>query len=258
MRNNTLSLREPLLSVLLASWLVLAPFAAASAEQTTVPGPAVIRQTEQAPSPGSPTASSSPVLSAVEGSGRIERQHKLYEGLFVTGLLAIPFDDQLTRSTAHDTGKLTDFFNHFGEATFLAPILAGTYYLGDTRDKETARLAAVALVNAAAVTQGLKLLTGRGRPTEEDAGDFTGPTTESGMGSFPSGHTSAAFAVATVYAERHPKRKWLYYGLAAAVAVARVDKSKHFPSDVLVGAAVGVHEAHNALYHRKGLLSFRF
>jgi membrane-associated phospholipid phosphatase len=69
-------------------------------------------------------------------------------------------------------------------------------------------------------------------------------------GSFYSGHASAAFLAATylsyTYPLRHPEFKgeaWLWagsLGAAAAVASLRVAAGKHFPSDVVVGAAAGV------------------
>jgi membrane-associated phospholipid phosphatase len=62
-------------------------------------------------------------------------------------------------------------------------------------------------------------------------------------GSFPSGHTIAAFSVATVIARRYPRhRKWLpyvAYGLAGVVGFSRLTLSSHFPSDVLVGGVLG-------------------
>ena len=63
-----------------------------------------------------------------------------------------------------------------------------------------------------------------------------------GNGSFPSGHTIAAFSVATVVARRYPHHRWLpfvAYGLASVVAFSRVSLSAHFVSDVFFGGALG-------------------
>jgi hypothetical protein len=63
-----------------------------------------------------------------------------------------------------------------------------------------------------------------------------------GNGSFPSGHTIAAFSLATVYAKRYPNprwRVWLAYGLATIVGFSRVTLQSHFPSDVFAGGALG-------------------
>jgi membrane-associated phospholipid phosphatase len=63
-----------------------------------------------------------------------------------------------------------------------------------------------------------------------------------GVGSFPSGHTIAAFSVATIFADRYPHpqwHRWLAYGLATLVGFSRVSLQTHFPSDVFAGAALG-------------------
>jgi PAP2 superfamily len=63
-----------------------------------------------------------------------------------------------------------------------------------------------------------------------------------GIGSFPSGHTIAAFSIATVFAERYRNHRWVpyvAYGAAALIGFSRVTLSAHFPSDVFLGAALG-------------------
>lgn len=57
--------------------------------------------------------------------------------------------------------------------------------------------------------------------------------------SFPSGHASAAFAMATVLAEDHPKSKWLAYGAASVISWSRVEVHAHRWHDVIAGAALG-------------------
>ena len=56
----------------------------------------------------------------------------------------------------------------------------------------------------------------------------------------PSGHATNAFAVATVLGHRYPTYRVPLYALAASVAFARVYLGRHYPSDVLAGAAVGL------------------
>jgi len=67
--------------------------------------------------------------------------------------------------------------------------------------------------------------------------------------SFPSGHASTAFCLATslslalrTYEVKSSTRKWISssaFALAGATAVLRVVAGKHYPSDVLAGAALG-------------------
>lgn len=57
--------------------------------------------------------------------------------------------------------------------------------------------------------------------------------------SFPSGHTSVAYAAAVVLAMFHPRKRNLFFALAAAIAWSRIYLGKHYPLDVLGGAVVG-------------------
>ncbi|WP_026174279.1 phosphatase PAP2 family protein [Effusibacillus pohliae] len=58
--------------------------------------------------------------------------------------------------------------------------------------------------------------------------------------SFPSGHATAAFCMATVLSVALPACILVFYSLAAAVAVSRVYLGLHYPSDVTIGAALGI------------------
>ena len=200
------------------------------------------------------------------GSSIPERRPNALKGpeeLALAGLLLMPLDHSLAKAIvpAGPDKKMdgaTEAANSLGTPQVLVPALAAMYFLGKKGDKDTANMAVSALASAAIMTQGMKYMTGRARPNMPNAGDFTGPHGGAGYSSFPSGHTAAAFAVATVLANRRPDQKWLYYGLATAVGVARVRKSAHFPSDVLVGAAVGMYAGNRAFQGGPGLLSFRF
>jgi membrane-associated phospholipid phosphatase len=59
---------------------------------------------------------------------------------------------------------------------------------------------------------------------------------------FPSGHTTVAFALATSFA-REIKGTWddvLFYALATTTAYARMHDNKHWMSDVVFGAGIGI------------------
>ncbi len=90
-------------------------------------------------------------------------------------------------------------------------------------------------------TQILKHTIGRPRPRLRQGQDWEiAPSLESGWDSFPSGHTTASFAVATVLAYHFPKAKMLWFGLAAFNGTCRVITGAHFPTDVLGGLLVGI------------------
>lgn len=57
--------------------------------------------------------------------------------------------------------------------------------------------------------------------------------------SFPSGHTSAAFAMATVLADYKPEYKWPAYAAASLIGFSRVEAGSHYWDDVIAGAALG-------------------
>lgn len=57
--------------------------------------------------------------------------------------------------------------------------------------------------------------------------------------SFPSGHTTVAFAFAVCLSALYPQGKGIFFFLAAFVAFGRVQCGAHFPSDVFAGAALG-------------------
>lgn len=57
--------------------------------------------------------------------------------------------------------------------------------------------------------------------------------------SFPSGHTSAAFLVATLVSAFYPALAPILFPWAVMVGMARVILGEHFPTDTLIGAIMG-------------------
>jgi membrane-associated phospholipid phosphatase len=116
----------------------------------------------------------------------------------------------------------------------------------------------------------LKFLTGRQRPntydpvSKESEPTFHGPGykpeydidgNKIGTTSFPSGHTTVAFAAATVFAMEYrdkPIIPIIAYSAASLIGVSRITENRHWATDVLVGAALGFLSGKQVVnnYHR--------
>jgi len=169
------------------------------------------------------------------------------------GLLAL---DPTEASYFRRTTSYHGFDNIFtGNATVIGTIAAplSLYAIGlirrDSKMQRTALLAGEAVADAEILTTVLKDGTKRVRPAAipphcnfsdswfESSGSFL-----RGNGSFPSGHTIAAFSIATVVARRYGNHRWVPYaafGMAALVGFSRLSLSAHFLSDVFIGGALG-------------------
>lgn len=100
---------------------------------------------------------------------------------------------------------------------------------GNTRLAVTGSHLIRAQIASQVVVQGLKLAAGRTRPDS------------SNHMSFPSGHSAAAFATATVLQRDFGWKVGIpAYAVGAYVAASRMGSNKHYLSDVIVGAAIGV------------------
>lgn len=133
-----------------------------------------------------------------------------------------------------------DSLSNYGAAAF-AGMTAGVYLWGlhthNERLRSTAVLSGEAVLQATAFTYGIKYIARRERPDDPlGNGRFF-----HGDNSFPSEHAAAAWALAAVVSKEYPGplTKLLMYGGASGVSIARILAARHFPSDVVVGAALG-------------------
>jgi len=129
-----------------------------------------------------------------------------------------------------------------------------TRRLRRARLHDAAWLASLAFASAGLVEFTLKHLVGRPRPdaTMVTAG-LLGPSFAPDIDSFPSGHATSVFAVATIFAAYYPRLRWVLYGVAAAISLGRVYLERHYVSDIVAGAAIGVTVAVLLYCHRHAL-----
>ena len=224
--------------------------------QTAIPPPSPDQDPSSAVPVASPTATPSPkprfFRDIVHDQAKIFtspahiRRHDLeYLVPLAMGTAALIATDQTTSSWVHRGGSLPPAsrgVSYAGSLYATGGLAAGFYLFGrkthDDRARETGRLAAQAMIDTLIVTEVLKYTMGRQRP---DFGMGEGNFFDHGK-SFPSGHASNVWAVATVVSYEYQHHPWIKYGafaITAAVSMSRYTGRKHFLSDVLVGSSIG-------------------
>jgi membrane-associated phospholipid phosphatase len=147
-------------------------------------------------------------------------------------------------------------FEHLG-ADYSFVVLAGIegyHFLADDRRSQAVFVdgLAASLIASGLIAPILKYSVGRERPSDTTDPYSFHPFTN--HNSFPSGHTTQAFAVATVIASHYPT--WwveaLAYGSAGLVGYCRVEQNAHWTSDVVTGALIGWSVARSIVKHNDG------
>jgi membrane-associated phospholipid phosphatase len=156
-----------------------------------------------------------------------------------TGALIAGDSWMAKRVPASQVQRSLDFSNY---AVFsLVGAAAGSYAFGKLTNndhlRESGFLSGEAAVNSTLISYAFKEATMRQRPYE---GNGSGPFWRGGS-SFPSEHAALAWSVASIVAHEYPGplTKILAYGLASTVTLTRVTGKQHFPSDAVVGSALG-------------------
>lgn len=149
---------------------------------------------------------------------------------------------------AHLRGPVQDaavsFYTTLGDAGMLF-ILAAVLMLCFKRTRKAGITALLALAIGFVCTNlFLKHLVARPRPWLDVAG-LVALIEESDPNSFPSGHTTCAFAFAGALWRTAPDKwmKWAALTAAVLMGFSRLYVGVHYPSDVLVGVLVGLFAA---------------
>lgn len=176
------------------------------------------------------------------------RENLMWAGIGGGLALAVhPADDNLNRALVGDetAEKIFKAGEVLGELPTLLASASVVYAVGRLNDRPRVSHVGMDLIQSLAMsealTQTLKYTTRRERPDG------------SGKNSFPSGHAADTFAFATAL-ERHLGWKYAVpaYTFASYVAISRLPANRHWFSDAVFGAAVGIiagrtvtsHEAH--------------
>jgi len=161
------------------------------------------------------------------------------------GFMALVTTDRITGDEIGEASrqdKASQVISYAGSVYGLTAVAATFYLVGrekhNYRARETGLLVTEAMIDSLIVEGALKGITQRARP----AGGVERSEFFDGGSSFPSGHSTQAWAVATVIAHEYKDRpvvQFAAYGVASAVSVARFTGHKHYLSDVLAGSALG-------------------
>lgn len=187
-------------------------------------------------------------------------------GAVTTSVLALFLVDQPIENgfqNMHEWGGQTgrnitaNFLEPWGGKYSLA-VIGGFVGFGlltkNAKSRSTGLLAFESFVLASAAVQIPKRLIGRHRPdSAPDATpfDFGGPFQGKSM---PSGHTIAVFSLASVLANQYADTHWvpiISYSVATAVAFSRVYDHRHWFSDTVAGAAIGIAVGNLVCHKRK-------
>jgi membrane-associated phospholipid phosphatase len=145
------------------------------------------------------------------------------------------------------THQVSKVGNVFGDGKYMFPAVAiiwlGGWVAGSEKTQDTGALMIKTMLIAGGTTAVLKYATQRNRPNTHGGNQFWLESHFSHYNdSFPSGHATIAFSMATILAEQYKETTWvpiIAYSGATLTCFARVHDQKHWTSDVFAGAVVG-------------------
>lgn len=233
------------LVILIAFWVSVAPVAAqtgASPEEQGT-GPAAAKDTPVATNGSGFARFLKDVGRDYKNTFSKETAIWYGAGLAAAGLVHLA-DEDIRNSLADPPEAATTALeggDKYGNLAFQMPLAAGWWAFGhafgSARGADAGRDLLRAQINAASWTYGLKFVVDRDRPNGEKR-------------SFPSGHASASFATAMVLQQHYGWKVGLpFFAGATYTAFSRISIDKHWASDVVFGAAIGMASARTVTLH---------
>ncbi|MFY7652393.1 MAG: phosphatase PAP2 family protein [Chitinophagaceae bacterium] len=184
----------------------------------------------------------------------------LFTLLYISPIKAQPWEVNILADINPETPK--QFWKATSNSTYFISVgvpsvqlLSGILQKDKTLQKKGLQTLGAMAINTA-IVQALKKTTDRERPAFAYPNLIYTNSTERGE-SFPSGHVSTAFAVATSLSLEH--KKWYItapaFVWAGCVGYSRMHVGEHYPSDVAAGAIIGAGSAYLSHWLTKKLFS---
>ncbi len=135
--------------------------------------------------------------------------------------------------------RLMPLFSQLGGALFSVGICLALIVFGHKELQTTGYMSLAALTGSHLIVQVLKRVSSRTRPylALPNVNTVANPLRDY---SFPSGHSTAAYALAMTFSLNHPSLSALFVLAATGVGLSRIYLGLHYPSDVFIGAVIGV------------------
>lgn len=210
-----------------------------------------------------PAANRSAVLFAGQSSDRIFTDC----ALAATGAAVAADDTGIYKTIAQPNNhtlvsRVSEQVTKAGDLEYVGPVLGLVYLSGGARNHDLAWKASIAVIKAGVVADVVKVMVGRSRPDGPSGGGnadkFSPLSFKDDDNSFPSGHATVAFAVASVWAVEKPREAVPAYALASLVGLSRIELGRHWPSDVFWGAVLGITQGRQATSGNTRLLNISF
>jgi len=174
--------------------------------------------------------------------------------IFSINLSSENLDEKLSRQIRENLAspfmdKTMDGFTKLGSSEVTPIILMGLYTFGNEKLQQTTKLSTYSIASGMLTCVLIKFVVDRERPCGN---------TSRVNSSFPSGHSTGAFAFAYVFSKKYHKVAIPLYLTAATIALSRVYLEKHYLTDVIAGAVLGVTAGYFVTRNEQTILSIEF